>query len=382
MLEHRPPHVSRHRRFGSQLVLLDLESIRFDGRGRLAERVLHDEFGRRDGPFSGPFDHRVHDGTHLFDGDGIEDWPCHARRACRLNGLPGPPGTPRANRPLGERGGVEADVFGSADMSVPPTNTRCGRFVAYCARDCRRSQDARTHPYHEMQGETARRKSNEGGSPSRTNMSRDIRSTYLGRPTGNSPASAGALFDPGPWIRSRVSCADPRTPTAASPDEATISILPNPISTTPRSASGAWRLSIGWSTKNVATALIPLPSGGVLATADASRRLLFAAPRLSPDSRNRRRRGAHSGEPPRRTAGRRLAMGRSRDGRARETRRSLDGGYADVPGQKGGSTYATFLTVLKLRGDQSDRCPMRKAIRRFLQSRQRADGGFVERWSR
>jgi geranylgeranyl transferase type-2 subunit beta len=60
-----------------------------------------------------------------------------------------------------------------------------------------------------------------------------------------------------------------------------------------------------------------------------------------------------------------------------ETCRSLDGGYARTPGQKGGSTYATFLTVLCF--EEIERpLPDAEAIRRFLQSRQRADGGFVE----
>ena len=60
-----------------------------------------------------------------------------------------------------------------------------------------------------------------------------------------------------------------------------------------------------------------------------------------------------------------------------ETCRSADGGYARTPGQKGGSTYATFLTVLCY--EEVDRpLPDRQGIERFLQTRSRPDGGFVE----
>jgi geranylgeranyl transferase type-2 subunit beta len=60
-----------------------------------------------------------------------------------------------------------------------------------------------------------------------------------------------------------------------------------------------------------------------------------------------------------------------------ETCRSLDGGYARTPGQRGGSTYATFLTVLCYQEIERP-LPDAETIRQFLQSRQRADGGFVE----
>jgi geranylgeranyl transferase type-2 subunit beta len=60
-----------------------------------------------------------------------------------------------------------------------------------------------------------------------------------------------------------------------------------------------------------------------------------------------------------------------------ETCRCPDGGYARTPGQKSASTYATFLTVLCY--EELERpLPDSDSIRRFLQSRHRPDGGFVE----
>jgi geranylgeranyl transferase type-2 subunit beta len=60
-----------------------------------------------------------------------------------------------------------------------------------------------------------------------------------------------------------------------------------------------------------------------------------------------------------------------------ETCRSADGGYSRTPGQKNGSTYATFLTVLCYE-EMGRPLPDVDAIRRFLKSRQRDDGGYVE----
>jgi geranylgeranyl transferase type-2 subunit beta len=60
-----------------------------------------------------------------------------------------------------------------------------------------------------------------------------------------------------------------------------------------------------------------------------------------------------------------------------ETCRSADGGYSRTPGQKNGSTYATFLTVL-CHEEMARPLPDASAILRFLKSRQRQDGGYVE----
>lgn len=60
-----------------------------------------------------------------------------------------------------------------------------------------------------------------------------------------------------------------------------------------------------------------------------------------------------------------------------ETCRTPDGGYARTPGQKGGSTYATFLSVLCY--DELEReVPERERVLAFIASRRRDDGGFVE----
>lgn len=60
-----------------------------------------------------------------------------------------------------------------------------------------------------------------------------------------------------------------------------------------------------------------------------------------------------------------------------ETFRTADGGYGKTPGAASGSTYHTFLVGLtfELLGRPF---PQPAAITRFLQSRQREDGGFVE----
>jgi geranylgeranyl transferase type-2 subunit beta len=60
-----------------------------------------------------------------------------------------------------------------------------------------------------------------------------------------------------------------------------------------------------------------------------------------------------------------------------ETMRTADGGYAKAPGITGGSTYHTFLVGLsyELLGRP---LPQPDDVVRFLQSRQREDGGFVE----
>jgi geranylgeranyl transferase type-2 subunit beta len=60
-----------------------------------------------------------------------------------------------------------------------------------------------------------------------------------------------------------------------------------------------------------------------------------------------------------------------------ETMRTADGGYAKAPGVAGGSTYHTFLVGLsyELLGRPM---PRPEDAVRFLQSRQREDGGFVE----
>jgi geranylgeranyl transferase type-2 subunit beta len=60
-----------------------------------------------------------------------------------------------------------------------------------------------------------------------------------------------------------------------------------------------------------------------------------------------------------------------------ETCRCPEGGYARTPGQKSASTYATFLTVL-CHEELERPLPDPDSIRRFLDSRQRPDGGFVE----
>src|SRR6185295_4813782 len=60
-----------------------------------------------------------------------------------------------------------------------------------------------------------------------------------------------------------------------------------------------------------------------------------------------------------------------------ETCRSPDGGYARTPGQKNGSTYATFLTVLCYE-EVNRPLPDAAGLRAFLEVRQRPDGGFVE----
>src|SRR5262249_5226477 len=60
-----------------------------------------------------------------------------------------------------------------------------------------------------------------------------------------------------------------------------------------------------------------------------------------------------------------------------ETCRTPDGGYARTPGQKGGSTYATFLSALCY--DELEReVPERERVVAFIESRRREDGGFVE----
>jgi geranylgeranyl transferase type-2 subunit beta len=60
-----------------------------------------------------------------------------------------------------------------------------------------------------------------------------------------------------------------------------------------------------------------------------------------------------------------------------ESMRTADGGYAKAPGIPGGSTYHTFLVALsyELLGRS---LPRPEDAVRFLQSRQREDGGFVE----
>jgi len=60
-----------------------------------------------------------------------------------------------------------------------------------------------------------------------------------------------------------------------------------------------------------------------------------------------------------------------------ETCRSRDGGYAKTPGGVAGSTYHTFLVALcyQLLGEP---LPRAEEAVRFIQSRRREDGGFVE----
>jgi geranylgeranyl transferase type-2 subunit beta len=57
--------------------------------------------------------------------------------------------------------------------------------------------------------------------------------------------------------------------------------------------------------------------------------------------------------------------------------RSADGGFGKTPDSKAGSTYHTFLTALcyEMLGKE---LPNPQAIDRFVRSRQREDGGFVE----
>ncbi len=62
---------------------------------------------------------------------------------------------------------------------------------------------------------------------------------------------------------------------------------------------------------------------------------------------------------------------------ALETCRSGDGGYARTPGQKSGSTYATFLTVLCYE-EMEKPLPTPEKLVEYLQTRRRGDGGFVE----
>src|SRR5262249_21736312 len=59
------------------------------------------------------------------------------------------------------------------------------------------------------------------------------------------------------------------------------------------------------------------------------------------------------------------------------TFRTPDGGYAKSPGSPAGSTYHTFLVALcyQLLGQS---VPEPEAIIRFIDSRRREDGGFVE----
>ncbi len=204
-------------------------------------------------------------------------------------------------------------------------------------------------------------------------MSRDIRSTYLGRQLETLRGAACAIR-PGPWIRSRSSCASPRTPTAASPDEATIPILPNPISTTPRSACGGWRLSIGCRREVAARAVRFLAECWQRPTHLVDFFSLLHGYRLIRETADGEELIQASLPEELRGDGFEWADLVSA---GLETCRSLDGGYARTPGQKGGSTYATFLTVLCF--EEIERpLPDAEAIRRFLQSRQRADGGFVE----
>jgi geranylgeranyl transferase type-2 subunit beta len=60
-----------------------------------------------------------------------------------------------------------------------------------------------------------------------------------------------------------------------------------------------------------------------------------------------------------------------------ETFRTADGGYAKVPGGPGGSTYHTFLVALcyEILGKP---LPAPNEVARFVRSRQREDGGYVE----
>src|SRR5947209_13626023 len=60
-----------------------------------------------------------------------------------------------------------------------------------------------------------------------------------------------------------------------------------------------------------------------------------------------------------------------------ETFRTADGGYAKAAGSASGSTYHTFLVALayQLLGRT---VPLPDEVSRFIQSRRREDGGFVE----
>jgi geranylgeranyl transferase type-2 subunit beta len=60
-----------------------------------------------------------------------------------------------------------------------------------------------------------------------------------------------------------------------------------------------------------------------------------------------------------------------------ETFRTPDGGYAKTPGGSSGSTYYTFMVALCYEILTRD-VPDPEAVARFVRSRQRDDGGFVE----
>jgi geranylgeranyl transferase type-2 subunit beta len=60
-----------------------------------------------------------------------------------------------------------------------------------------------------------------------------------------------------------------------------------------------------------------------------------------------------------------------------ESFRTADGGYAKTPGGAAGSTYYTFMIALCYEILAQD-VPQPDAVARFIRSRQREDGGFVE----